>query len=374
MTATLLQTPLFDWHVARGARIVDFGGWSMPVQYTSIVEEHHACRLHAALFDVSHMGRFRFDGADAERFLDRLCTRRIMDMPLGKVRYSLVCNEEGGILDDVLVYHLADDEDDSYFWMVVNASNREKIARWIHTHLQSFAGDVIFADRTFETVMIAVQGPHAVHIAQQLSNVEVTGLDYYTAEVGNFAGEFAMISRTGYTGEDGVEVTINASEAVRVWDALMVTGQPFEIAPAGLGARDTLRLEAAMPLYGHELSENIGPIQAGLDFAVSLKDRDFVGREAIAAQKNDLLLPKRIGLELAGRRVPREHYGVFAGDHQVGEVTSGTFGPTLDRPIAMAYVSPKHAAVGTELTIDIRGRRESAMVVELPFYDREKLS
>ena len=366
----LLETPLHSWHVARGARMVDFGGWSMPVQYTSIVEEHQACRQRVALFDVSHMGRFRFDGAASEKFLDGLCTRKIVGTPLGKVRYSLVCQEDGGILDDVLVYHLTDD-DGPYYWMVVNASNRAKVAAWVENHLPTAPG-VKFADHTRATAMITVQGPEAIAIAQSLSDVEIRGLNYYTAETGTFGGEPAMISRTGYTGEDGVEVTVAALAAEIVWSFLMEAGKQHNILPAGLGARDTLRLEAAMPLYGHELNETITPVQAGLDFAVSLKDRNFIGHDAIIKQKANPHLPKRVGLAVEGKRVPREHFGVFNGDEQIGEVTSGTFSPTRDRPLAMAYVSPSSAAIGTQLSIDIRGRREPARVVELPFYKRDQ--
>ena len=309
-----------------------------------------------------------FDAPSAEAFPDSLCTRRCSGTPTGKVRYSLVCNQQGGILDDVLVYHLEDD-DGPYYWMVVNASNREKIVAWIE---QRIPAEVGFNDRTFDTAMIAVQGPQAIGIAQSLTDVALAEMSYYTGLHGEVADCPAMISRTGYTGEDGVEVTVTDNHAVAVWDALMQAGEPDGIAPAGLGARDTLRLEAAMPLYGHELSEDIGPIQAGLSFAVNLKDRDFIGRDAITKQKQDADLPQRVGLELSGRRVPREHFAVFHGDEQVGEVTSGTFSPTLEKPIAMAYVKPQHAASGTALTIDIRGRREAATVVDLPFYQRDK--
>ena len=366
MTAPLLQTPLHDWHVARGARMVDFGGWSMPVQYTSIVDEHQACRNKVTLFDVSHMGRLRFDGGAAEEFLDQLCTRRIRGTPVGKVRYSLLCNEAGGILDDILVYHL-EQEGRSYFWMVVNASNREKIVSWIERHIPPEIG---FSDSTFETAMIAVQGPQAIAVSQSLTDINLRDMGYYTGAHAEIAGQAAMVSRTGYTGEDGIEITVSDAAAEAIWAALTEAGESHGIAPAGLGARDTLRLEAAMPLYGHELSEDIGPIQAGLNFAVNLKDRDFIGRDAITKQKNDTTLPKRVGLELTGRRVPREHFGVFDGEEQVGEVTSGTFSPTLQKPIAMAYVNPDVTATGTQLSIDVRGRREAATIVDLPFYQR----
>ncbi len=366
MTATLLQTPLHDWHAAHGARMVDFGGWSMPVQYSSIVEEHNTCRNATALFDISHMGRLRFDGEAADKFLDHLCTRRINGLPLGKVRYSLICNENGGILDDVLVYHLREG-DTPYYQMVVNASSCEKIVAWIEQHLTD---DVEFVDQTTHTAMIAVQGPQAIAVAQSLTDVPLAEIGYYTGLHGMVAGHPAMISRTGYTGEDGVELTVSDDAAAAIWQALMDAGAEVGIAPAGLGARDTLRLEAAMPLYGHELSEQIGPVQAGLNFAVNLKGRQFIGRDAIAAQKEDAALPVRVGLELTGRRVPREGYGVFDGDKQVGEVTSGTFSPTLEKPIAMAYVAPQFASAGTKLQVDIRGRREEMTVVDLPFYKR----
>lgn len=369
MTTTLLQTPLHDWHRARDARMVDFGGWSMPVQYTSIVEEHTACRQRAALFDVSHMGRFRFDGPGAESLLDSLCTRRIAGMAPGKIRYSVICNESGGILDDVLVYRLTDDDGGTYFWMVVNASNREKIADWIHQHLAD-AGEVQFEDRTRGTAMLALQGPRALEIAGGLTDVPLAELRNYSGTHGPVCDRPAMVSRTGYTGEDGIEVTVAADDTVTVWEALLQAGDAHGISPAGLGARDTLRLEAAMPLYGHELTEEIGPIQAGLGFAVNLKDRDFSGRTAIERQMQDPTLPRRVGLEMSGRRVPREHQGVFHGDKRVGEVTSGTFSPTLEKPIAMAYVHPHLASEGTTLSIDIRGRREPALVVPLPFYKR----
>jgi aminomethyltransferase len=369
MTGSLKKTPLADWHSAHGGRMVDFAGWSMPVQYGSIVAEHQATRTAASLFDVSHMGRLRIEGAGAAAYLDRLLTRQVIGMGPGKIRYSLVCNEQGGILDDVLVYHLQEHGGGLYYLLVVNASNREKIVAWLQKQLAA-GDDVHLADRTCDTAMIAVQGPAALRCVEPLVGADLGGLDYYTGTETTVCGHPGLVSRTGYTGEDGCELIVPAAAAVEVWEKILAHGREAGASPAGLGARDTLRLEAAMPLYGHELNEQINPLQAGLAFAVNLEGRDFVGRAALLAAKQDQQQPVRVGLELAGRRAAREHYPVLAAGQPVGEVTSGTFSPTLQKPIAMAYVPPVHSAVGTELAVDIRGTAEPARVVKLPFYKR----
>jgi len=369
MTGTLLRTPLADWHSAHGGRMVDFAGWSMPVQYGSIVAEHQATRQAAGLFDVSHMGRLRLDGSGAAAFLDRLLTRKVVGMAPGKIRYSLVCNESGGILDDVLVYHLQEHTDGLFHLLVVNASNREKIIAWLKSHLKS-SDDVKLTDRTRETAMIAVQGPRALQCVEPLVGHDVGGLAYYTGTESSICGHPGIVSRTGYTGEDGCELIVPAAAAVEVWEKVLAHGKDAAASAVGLGARDTLRLEAAMPLYGHELTEQINPIQAGLSFAVNLEGRDFVGRAAIGAAKQNKQQPVRVGLELGGRRAAREHYAVLSDSKPIGEVTSGTFSPTLQKPIAMAYVPPQFAETGAELTIDIRGSAEPARVVKLPFYTR----
>lgn len=365
---TLLETPLHAWHASHGGRLVDFAGWSMPVQYGSIVDEHQATRNAIGLFDVSHMGRLKLTGPGAGRFLDRLLTRRVLDMPVGKIRYSLVTNEAGGILDDVLAYHLAE-VDVAYRFLVVNASNREKIVAWIQKQLQP-ADETTLLDLTQETAMIAVQGPLANELLASLLPVDPIGMGYYTAVTTQLNGAEIIVSRTGYTGEDGCELIVPSNIATSLWSQILAAGEARGARAVGLGARDTLRLEAAMPLYGHELSETIDPLQAGLDFAVNFANREFIGKAAIAAKKNDPNLPRRVGLTLASRRVPREHYPVVADGQPIGEVTSGTFSPTLDRPLAMAYVPPAYATVGTEVAIDIRGKLEPATVVELPFYKR----
>lgn len=371
MATDLLKTPLHAWHAAHGARLVDFAGWHMPVQYGSIVEEHQATRRAASLFDVSHMGRILFEGPGAEAFLDRLLTRKVVGMGPGKIRYSLMCREDGGILDDVLIYHLHAHSGGLYYQLVVNASNRQKILAWL-TAQKNSTDNVRFVDQTQATAMIAVQGPLALRVAEPLVGADLGGLAYYSGCETTICGHVGIASRTGYTGEDGCELIVPADAAVDVWERLFAAGKQIGLAAAGLGARDTLRLEAAMPLYGHELSESINPLQAGLGFAVNLPGRRFVGRDAIAAKTNDPSQPVRIGLELSGRRVPREHYPVLSAGQSVGQITSGTFSPTLQKPIAMAYVRPSAALGDGNLAVDIRGTAEPARVVPLPFYRRSE--
>jgi aminomethyltransferase len=370
MNQPLLRTAIHDWHVAQGARMVDFAGWSMPVQYSSIVSEHQATRQAVTLFDISHMGRLRFDGTDAAAFLDRLLTRRVTNLDAGQIRYALITNDQGGILDDVLAYHLIDADETDFMWLVVNAGNRQKIISWIEQH-HAAGGDVTWHDETEQTAMVAVQGPHAIAVADKiLTNLTPADMPYYTGVVTNVLNERVIVSRTGYTGEDGVEIIVPASVATELWESLLAAGQSAGVRAAGLGARDTLRLEAAMPLYGHELDENINPYQAGLSFAVNLKDRDFIGRDALVAARRKTDQPRRVGLQLAGKRVPRQHYAIMRGEEKIGEVSSGTFSPTLNCPIALGYVRPEFAEFGNSLTIDVRGRGEPATVVKLPFYQR----
>ncbi len=356
-----MRTPLYDWHVAHGARMVDFGGWEMPIQYSAITQEHTAVRSAAGLFDVSHMGRLSFGGADAFALIQHLFTNDAATMKDFQVRYGLICNEQGGIRDDVLVYRWP------YGWaMVVNASNREKIVGWIEEHR---AGrDVQMVDQTLTTAMIAIQGPKAVEWCRGVVEADVSSLKYYFAMPTRYRGKNCVVSRTGYTGEDGFEFMLGADQAVVLWDELLGRGA----CPCGLGARDTLRLEAAMPLYGHELNEEIDPFQAGLGWAVKLDKGDFVGREALRRRKEDAGLRRRVGLELEGKRIAREGASVLQGSSTVGQVTSGTYSPTLERAIAMAYLNPSLTAAGTACEVDIRGRPAPARVVPLPFYRRPR--
>jgi aminomethyltransferase len=356
-----LRTALYDWHASHGARIVEFGGWDMPVQYTSIIDEHTAVRTAAGLFDVSHMGRLSFAGPGAFNLIQHVFSNDAATMQDFQARYGLICNEQGGVRDDVLVYRWP------YGWaMVVNASNRLKIVAWLDEH--KAGRDVQMTDQTEQTCMIAVQGPRAVELCRGLTEADPAQLRYYWAAPTRFRGQGCVVSRTGYTGEEGIEIMAGAAQAVALCEELVARG----VRPCGLGARDTLRLEAAMPLYGHELTEEIDPLQAGLGWAVKLDKGPFLGREALLRRQQDKGRPVRIGLELSGKRIAREGAAVLHDGQHVGTVTSGTFGPTLQKAIAMAYVEPGLAAAGTALAVDVRGRPESARVVALPFYRRAK--
>jgi glycine cleavage system T protein (aminomethyltransferase) len=355
------RTPLYDWHVAHGARMVDFAGWDMPVQYSSIIEEHQTVRSAAGLFDISHMGRLSFAGPDSLALIQQVYTNNAATMKDCQVRYGLICNETGGIRDDVLVYRWP-----YGYAMVVNASNRSKIVDW----LAQFTGgrNVEVTDRTTETCMVAVQGPRAVSLCQGLTAADAAPLRYYFATPTTFQGTPCVVSRTGYTGEDGLEFMIGAAQGVALWHELIRRGAK----PCGLGARDTLRLEAAMPLYGHELSEDIDPFQAGLDWAVKMDKGDFVGRSALLRRQQDAALRQRVGLEIEGKRIARDGAAVLHRGQEIGRVTSGTFAPTLAKAIAMAYVDRACASAGTALEVDVRGKAAPARVVPMPFYQRPK--
>lgn len=359
------STPLCAWHRSNHGRMVDFAGWEMPVQYSSIVDEHLAVRSAAGLFDISHMGRLDLEGPEAVDFLNRIVTIDVSRMKPGQVRYALVCNHAGGVLDDVLVYRL-----DSRWELVVNASNRLKLLEWFE-HTAGYAA-IRLADLTAQTAMLAVQGPRSAQILQSFGLHSATDLKYY-----NFlhdtcpTGVPALISRTGYTGEDGFELTVPASEAVSVWEGLLTAGRPVGLTPAGLGCRDTLRLEAGMPLYGHELNEQIDPLSAGLNFAVHFDKPEFHGKAALEKIHADQPQTRRTGLLLEGRRIARENSPVMADGQTIGHVTSGTFSPTLQQVIAMACVPHRMDIPGQAVEVDIRGSRVSATTTALPFYRRQ---
>jgi aminomethyltransferase len=326
------------------------------------------------------MGRLRFEGPGAEEFLAGLLTRRMRDLRLGQIRYSLVTNEQGGILDDVLVGYYHNEFGQPFYVVVVNAANREKIVRWTEAHLPQELGEapgreVVWTDVTRLWAMFAIQGPRSIELLQSLVDTDLEWMRYYNGAQVRILHPAArrqggIISRTGYTGEDGFELSVGASIANDVWAALVELGKPIGLAPTGIGARDTLRLEAGMPLYGHELDEGIDPFQAGLGFSCYLEGVDFPGRDALRRLRNQPPRAVRVGLELAGRRVARQGSPVLAGDVSVGEVTSGTFSPTLQKSIAMAYLSPNWAQSGTGVSVDVRGRHEPARVTTLPFYRR----
>lgn len=359
----MLETALHSRHVELGGRMVDFAGWHMPVQYSSIVDEHNAVRNRAGIFDIAHMGRLIFTGPQTCDLLDRLLTNDVTKLQEGQIRYALICREDGGILDDVLVYRFAD-----YYMLVVNASNREKIVAWIDQHKDGY--DCHVSDATRDRFMLALQGPKAVEILNPLCTGDVSTMKYYTGAEMTISFIPGIVSRTGYTGEDGFEVIVPTEQAVTLWGKLTEAGEPHGLLPAGLGCRDTLRLEAAMPLYGHEMDETVDPYTAGLNFAVKLEAGDFIGKEALIAKKADDSLPKRVGMVLDGKRIAREGAELYAGDERIGEVTSGTFSPTLEQSIAMGYVPNSHAEIGTAIEVDIRGKRVKAKVTALPFYKR----
>jgi len=358
-----LQTPLAPWHLAHGGRLVEFGGWSMPVQYTTIVEEHQAVRQRVGLFDISHMGRLTFHGPDAETWLERVTTNHVARLAENQIQYSLMANAHGGVIDDVLVYRLP-----VGYALVCNASNRRKVLDQLEAHRP--AGETTLTDRTLTTAMIAVQGPESLDVLQPLFNAPLGGLTYYRTVLGRILDSVdTVVSRTGYTGEDGYELMIPAASAVRVWEALLESGRGRGIAACGLGARDTLRFEAAMPLYGHELSEEINPYAAGVGWAVKLNKGEFVGAQALREFK-DSPGQGRVGLGLEGKRIARQGCSVFLDGKAVGTVTSGTFSPTLGQSLAMALVEPSATPPGSVLMVEVRGHDEPARVVPLPFYRR----
>jgi aminomethyltransferase len=363
-------TVLHDRHEALGASFTDFGGWLMPVRYTSDLAEHHAVRTAAGLFDISHMAEFLVTGADAGAFLDYALAGRISAMRDGKAKYSLVLAESGGIVDDVIVYRIAADR----FLVIANAGNRDAVAT---AFAEGVSGVATVEDITDQTSLIAVQGPAAravVEAAAGIADVSpaFADLGYYAWAAGTFEGEPLFVARTGYTGEDGFELLLPNRAAGALWDALLAAGGPHGLVPAGLAARDTLRLEAGMPLYGHELSLDIVPAQAGLGRAVAVDKADFAGKDGVAAVLTSDA-PVLVGLESEGRRAGRAGYPVLdAADAEspVGEITSGALSPTLGHPIAMAFVPPALAEPGTALFIDVRGTRIPATVTTLPFYRR----
>ena len=378
VSSTLLETPLVGWHAAHGGRMVDFAGWRMPVQYASIVEEHMATRRAAGLFDVSHMGRLTIGGAGAVDWLESLLTRRVSGIEIGRVRYTLVTSDAGDrpvVLDDALVSRDTDAPDGTArLALVVNASNRDRVVAWLTSRLPKTG--VTFADRTFETAMIAVQGPLAMTAVCGLCNpadaTRIQSLGNYRATSAVVAGHPAAVSRTGYTGEDGVELVVDAASATSLWGAIHTAGMPQGLRACGLGARDTLRLEAGMPLYGHELREDSDPFAIGLDLAVNLDGRSFPGCGRYATLRNHPSGRVRVGLRFDSKRSAREGDAIVQGDRQVGVVTSGSFAPTIGTAVAMAMVDRDAANPGTAVAAVIRDSRQPAVVAPLPFYQRER--
>jgi aminomethyltransferase len=367
---TLRRTPLYERHVALGAKMVPFAGYEMPIQYEGIVAEHRAVRSNAGLFDLSHMGEFLFQGRGARALVDRLVSSDIAGLAVGEARYGLLPNERGTIVDDVIVYRT----DDSEYLMVVNAANVEKDRRHVLRYLES---DVVFDDRSLATALVAIQGPRAAQILDSQIGSKVGGIPAFAVTRRHVLGSpdrhrvaNATVARTGYTGEDGFEIFVSNDQAELVWDALLSAGRDLDIKPIGLGARDTLRLEARFSLYGNDIDETTNPIEAGLGWTCKL-DKDFIGRDAIAKLKAEGPVRRIVGLVIDGG-VARHGHEVVSSGEVVGQVTSGTYGPTVQKNIALAYVPTALSKLGTALAVRIRAKDVPATVVRTPFYSRSR--
>src|ERR1019366_4323968 len=366
-TATpLKKTPLNDRHRASGARMVPFGGWDMPVEYSGICRERCAVGPRAGLFDVSHMGEIEIAGKDALAAVQRISSNDASKLQVGQAQYSGLLTPQGTFVDDLLVYRLAPE----HFMLVVNAGNIEKDYAWIVEHIKP-AGDAVAVNASARYALLAVQGPEAVGIVQSLTGVELAGMKYYWFAHGEVANVRATISRTGYTGEDGFEIFVPPQSADRVWQAIVEAGRPVELIPCGLGARDTLRLEAGMRLHGNDIDDTTTAVEADLNWIVGWKKDDFIGATVLREQKANGVRRKLVGFEMIDRGIARHGYDAYAGGAKAGLVTSGTQTPFLKKAIGMAYLPIAHTAIDTEFDVDIRGRRTRARVVPMPFYKRK---
>jgi len=366
-TENLKKTPLNAAHRALGGKMVDFGGWEMPVQYPAgVIEEHIATRTRAGLFDVSHMGEIWVEGPDAIPFVNRITTNDVTKLVDGQAHYSALPNEDGGVVDDLLVYRFADDR----LLLVVNAGTTDKDWEWINKNKGN--ENISLRNASSDYCQIAIQGPKAIEILQKLTETDLAPIGYYHFTEGKVDGVDAIISRTGYTGEDGFEVYAAADRAEQLWNKLLETGKEHGILPCGLAARNTLRLESAMSLYGHELSDEISTLEANLGWITKLQKGDFIGRDQIAVLKENGLTRKLIGFEMKEPGIARDGFDIYVGDEKVGVVTSGSPAPFLKKNIGLAFLPPEFANVGQEIRIDVRGKRLAAEVVPTPFYKRER--
>ncbi|RAP77752.1 glycine cleavage system aminomethyltransferase GcvT [Paenibacillus montanisoli] len=368
MAIELKRTPLYPLYADYpGVRCIDFGGWELPVQFSGIQKEHDAVRGQAGLFDVSHMGEFLVTGSFAGAFLQRLTTNDVSKLADGQAQYTLMCYPDGGVVDDLLVYRMTADQ----FMVVVNAANIGKDFDWMREHL---IGDVTLENKSDELALLALQGPAAAAIMALAAERFDCGrlAPFRFADDVSVGGVKTLVSRTGYTGEDGFEIYVTAEHARQVWQALFAAGGNFGLVPAGLGARDTLRFEARLPLYGQELSARISPLEAGLSFFVKLDKGSFIGRDALLKQKTEGIPRKLVGIEMIDRGIPRSHYPVYADGKPIGEVTSGTQSPTLKRNLGLALIEAGYTGLGTEVWVEIRGKQLKAQVVKSPFYKSER--
>jgi glycine cleavage system T protein (aminomethyltransferase) len=365
--ASLKKTPLNARHRALGARMVEFGGWDMPVEYSGIVDEHLAVRTRAGLFDVSHMGEIEIAGGDALKAVQHITSNDAAKLAIGQIQYSALTTPQGTFVDDVLVYKLADE----HFMLVVNASNIIKDFNWITEHVPEQV-DAVAVNTSSRYALLALQGPASRDVLQTLTAADLSSLKYYWFTTGEVASVRCTISRTGYTGEDGFEVFVPPASADRVWNAILTAGQSAGVIPAGLGARDTLRLEASMRLYGNDMDETTTVVEADLGWIVGWKKQEFLGFDVLQSQKAQGAPRKLVGFEMLDRAIARHGYDVYIDGAHAGTVTSGTQTPFLKKAIGMAYVPANRAVPGTEFEVEVRGRRARASVVPMPFYKRPK--
>jgi len=360
--ATIKKTALYDLHAQHRGKLVEFAGYWMPVQYRGIIDEHRKVRASVGVFDVSHMGEFEICGKDALEFLQRMTINDVSKLAEYQAQYSALCYPDGGIIDDVIVYRWLD-----HYMMIVNASNIEKDFNWLKQHATS---DLGLIDKSDEYSLLAVQGRNAPATLQKLTNLNLADIKYYWFASGEMAGVPAFISHTGYTGEDGFEIGFAASHSEKIWNAIFEAGKEFGIEPIGLGARDTLRLEMKYCLYGNDIDHTTNPLEAGLGWITKLDKGDFIGREAMAKMKAAGIRRKLVGFETEGKNIARHGYPILKDGAPIGHVTSGTFSPSLEKSLGLGYVASAYSVVGTEFTIDIRGRVAGARIVKTPFYQR----
>jgi aminomethyltransferase len=365
--APLKQTPLNDRHRALGARMVPFAGWDMPVEYSGVSDEHNAVRTRAGLFDVSHMGEVEIAGKDALAAVQRITSNDASKLAIGQAQYSALTTPQGTFVDDLLVYRWAE----SHYLFVVNASNVDKDFAWIREQVKP-AGDAVAVNSSARYALIAIQGPVAREVLQPLTGIDLAAMKYYWFASGEVAGIRATVSRTGYTGEDGFEVFVPPAGAARVWDALLAAGKPAGVIPTGLGARDTLRLEASMRLYGNDMDETTTVLECDLGWIVGWKKDDFLGADVLKRQKAVGVARRIVGFEMIDRAIARHGYDVVDGERKIGYVTSGTQTPFLKKAIGMAYLPIDRTGPGSEFEIDVRGRRARARIVPMPFYKRAR--
>ncbi|MEK4403132.1 glycine cleavage system aminomethyltransferase GcvT [Sporosarcina sp. FSL K6-6792] len=365
MSESLKRTVLFDSYAEYGGKTIDFGGWELPVQFSSIKAEHEAVRTKAGLFDVSHMGEVLVTGEGALSYLQKMVTNDVSKLKDGQAQYTAMCYESGGTVDDLLIYKRGDNN----YLLVVNASNIDKDLEWMNSHTTD---DVKIEDASSSYALLALQGPIAQEVLQKLTDEPLADIKFFRfKENVDISGHQVLVSRTGYTGEDGFEIYGSPEAIVALWSVILKAGASEGVVPAGLGARDTLRFEAGLPLYGQELSKDISPLETGLGFVVKLnKEEDFFGKEVLASQKENGVPRKLVGVEMIDKGIPRTGYKVFLGEEQIGEVTTGTQSPTLKKNIGFALLNSEHTAEGTEIEVEIRAKRLKAVIIATPFYKR----